>query len=156
MNIETILIPTDFSRNAQQAFEHAYNLARLLHAKLYVLHVQDESTLRTAVAEGLLNDYSTDKELESEVNHLIQARFSTMLAGHSFPEVIVERAAVRGDPDAVIPVYAREIGADLMVVGMRGTGILDKFKNVVLGSVAESLIERSPCPVLLIRHDDTE
>jgi nucleotide-binding universal stress UspA family protein len=153
MKIEKILLPTDFSQNAQLAFNHAYDLARLTGAKLYVLHVQDENTLRMAVAEGLLGDHSTDKELEDEIERLLQFRFSTMLAGHSFPEVAVERLVVRGDADAVIPVYARDIGADLMVVGMRGTGMLDKFKSVVLGSVAESLMEKSPCPILLIRHD---
>jgi nucleotide-binding universal stress UspA family protein len=153
MNIEKILIPTDFSQNAQLAFNHAYELARLAGAKLYVLHVQDENTLRMAVAEGLLGDHSTDKELEDEIERLLDFRFSTMLAGHSFPDVEVERLVVRGDADAVIPGYARDIGADLMVVGMRGTGTLDKFKSVVLGSVAESLIAKSPCPILLIRHD---
>jgi nucleotide-binding universal stress UspA family protein len=153
MKIEKILIPTDFSKNAQLAFNHAYELARLLQAKLYVLHVQDENTLRTAVKESLLNDQSTDKELKSEIDRLIQSRLSTTLAGHAFPEVIVERLSLRGDPDAVIPVYAREIGADLMVVGMRGTGMFNKVKSVVLGSVATRLIEKSPCSILLIRPD---
>lgn len=156
MNLETILIPTDFSQNAQQAFQQAYDLARLVGAKLYVLHVQDENTLRMAVTEGLLGDHSTDKELESEIERLIQYRFSTMLAGHIDADVTVERRVLRGDADAVIPAFAREIGADVMVVGMRGTGLLDKFKSVVLGSVAERLIEKSPCPILLIRHEEAE
>jgi nucleotide-binding universal stress UspA family protein len=153
MKVEKILIPTDFSHNAQLAFDHAYELARLLQAKLYVVHVQDENTLRTAVMEGLLNDHSTDKKLENEVDRLIQSRLSTTLAGHAFPEVIVERLSLRGDPDAVIPAYAREINVDLMVVGMRGTSMIEKVKSVVLGSVAASLIEKSPCPILLIRPD---
>jgi nucleotide-binding universal stress UspA family protein len=156
MNIEKILIPTDFSQNSQLAFNHAYELARLAGAKLYVLHVQDENTLRMAVAEGLLGDHSTDKELEEEIERLLQFRFSTMLAGHSFPEVVVERSVIRGDPDAVIPIYARDIGADIMVVGMRGTGMMDKFKSVVLGSVAERLIEKTPCPILLIRDNQAK
>jgi nucleotide-binding universal stress UspA family protein len=153
MKIEKILIPTDFSQNAQLAFDHAYELARLLQAKLYVVHVQEENTLRTAVIEGLLSDHSTDKGLESEIDRLIQSRLSTTLAGHDFPEVIVVRLSLRGDPDAVIPVYARDIDADLMVVGMRGTGMVEKVKSIVLGSVAASLIEKSPCPILLIRPD---
>jgi nucleotide-binding universal stress UspA family protein len=156
MNIDKILIPTDFSQNAQLAFNHAYELARLTSAKLYVLHVQDESTLRMAVAEGLLNANSTDEELESEIERLIQYRFSTMLAGQAYPDVVVERTVVRGDADAVIPIYAKDIGADILVVGMRGTGLPDTFRSVVLGSVAEGLIERSPCPVLLIRHDQVK
>jgi nucleotide-binding universal stress UspA family protein len=153
MNIRKILVPTDFSENAQLAFNEAYELARLVGATLHVLHVQDENTLRVAVAEGLLNDHSTDQELESEIARLNQLRFSTLLAGHTYPEVKVEQLTLRGDADAVIPGYAREIDADVMIVGMRGTGMMDKLKSVVLGSVAESMIEKSPCPILLIRHD---
>jgi nucleotide-binding universal stress UspA family protein len=153
MKIEKILIPTDFSQNAQLAFDHAYELARLLQAKLYVLHVQNENALRMAITEGLLSDHSIDQELEGEIDRLIQSRLSTTLAGHAFPEVIVECLSLRGDPDAVIPVYARDIHADLMVVGMRGMGMFKKIKSVVLGSVATRLVEKSPCPVLLIRPD---
>ena len=49
MRIERILVPTDFSENSQVAFERAYSLARQLGAKLYVLHIQDGSVLRTAI-----------------------------------------------------------------------------------------------------------
>lgn len=82
MKYKTILVPTDFSPNAQLAFERAYELACQLHAKLYVLHVQDESTLRTAVKEGLLDNFSSDEELQNEVSRLIQMRLSELLAGH--------------------------------------------------------------------------
>lgn len=43
METKTLLVAVDFSENAEAAFEVAYDLARDLHAKLFVLHVQDET-----------------------------------------------------------------------------------------------------------------
>ena len=45
MRTQTILVPIDFSDNAQVAVEKGCELALQLGAKLYLLHVQDESTL---------------------------------------------------------------------------------------------------------------
>ena len=78
-------------------------------------------------------------------------RLSELLAGHCPSEVPVEHLVRRGDADAVIAAYAKEINADLIAVGMRGAGLIENIKTIVLGSVAESLIRKSPCPVLLVR-----
>src|SRR5438093_11767786 len=64
MSIKTILVPTDFSEHAQRAFERACDLAGQVGAKVYLLHVQTESALRTAIKEGLVDGASTDEELK--------------------------------------------------------------------------------------------
>lgn len=153
MRIETILVPTDFSANAQVALEKGWEIARQLHAKLQVLHVQDETTLRTAVKQGLLRADSTDEELQAGVADLIKQRFSASLAGLSTEDVEVERVSRRGDPKFVVIEYAREVKADLVVVGMRGVSAMEKIKAAVLGSVAESVMRKSPCPTVVVRLD---
>jgi nucleotide-binding universal stress UspA family protein len=152
VRIERILVPTDFSENAQVALEAGYDLARQLGARVYVLHVQDETTLRTAVKEGLLRPDSTDQELESEVAEMIEQRLSISIAGLG-SDVTVERVSRRGDPKVVVVEYAREIDADLVVVGMRGTSAMEHVVAAVLGSVAERVTRRSPCPTLVVRLD---
>lgn len=153
MKVETILVPTDFSENAQLAFEHACDLAGQLGARVSLLHVQDESTLRTAIKEGLMRSDSTDEELETGVQQLAEMRFSSMIAGMSGQETPVHRKLLRGDPVTQILEYAEEIRANLIVVGMRGNTPLEKLRSTVLGSVAERLIARSPCPLLVVRLD---
>ncbi len=149
MSYKTILVATDFSENAQRAFERAHDLARQLGAKLYVLHAQDESALRTAIKEGLLREDSTDEQLQQAVAQLTEERFSEMMAGIDPSEVAVEHLARRGDPKKIISEFASEIDADLVVVGRRGTSLID----LVLGSVADSVIRTSPCPVIVVRRD---
>jgi universal stress protein A len=153
MSIKTILVPTDFSQHAQRAFESACDIAEQLGAKVYLLHVQSASALRVAVQEGLLDGASTDEELESAVAQLIEQRFSQVLSGAGHSQLSIERIWRRGEPCATITAYANEIGADLVVVGRRGAGLLEDVKAAVIGSVAESLIRKSPCPVMIVRRE---
>lgn len=153
MSIKSILVPTDFSEHAQRAFESACDLAGQLGAKVYLLHVQSANALRTAVQEGLLDGASTDEELETAVAQLIEQRFSRVLCGPHDSRVSIEQIWRRGEASATITAYAKEIDADLMVVGRRGAGLLEEVRAAVIGSVTESLIRKSPCPVMIVRRE---
>lgn len=154
MAIGAILIATDFSENAQVAFEKAYDLALQLGAKLHVLHVQDESALRVAIREGLLDERQTDDDLSKAVEALNAERFATLLASVDLSSgVAVDAVSRRGDSGKVIAEYARETGSGIVVMGRRGAGVMKDILTAVVGSVAESVIRRSPCPVLLVRRD---
>lgn len=153
MSIKTILVPTDFSEHAQRAFESAGDLASQLGAKLYLLHVQTDSALRTAIKEGLLDGARTDEELLDAVNQLIEERFSQVLCAVNHSQFPIEHTSRRGDPDSVIPAFADEIGADLIVIGRRGTGFMDEVRAAVIGSVTQGVLRKSPCPVLVVRRE---
>ena len=153
MSIKTILVPTDFSEHAQRAFESACDLAAQLGAKLYLLHVQADSALRTAIKEGLLDGARTDEELQDAVSQLIEERFSQTLCAVDHSQTQIEHISRRGDPDSVIPAYAQEIGADLIVIGRRGAGFMNEMRAAVIGSVTEGVLRKSPCPVLVVRRE---
>jgi universal stress protein A len=153
MSINTILVSTDFSENAQVAFEKACELARLTNAQLHVLHVQDESSLRVAIKEGLLDSCDTDEAIRAAVEQLTKERFSEMLAQADCGERDVIRLSRRGDAAGQTLSYAKEIRADLIVIGRHGEGVLSNIISAVLGSVAEVIIRKSPCPVLVVRRD---
>ena len=149
MEIKNILIAIDFSENAEVAFGVAYDLARQLKAKICVLHVQDENTLRTAIREGLLDECANDEELEAAVKKLNEDRLANLLSQADTTQVEIERILRRGDPKAVIVDYAGKVNADLVVVGRRGVSLIDR----VVGHVTDSVIRKSPCPVLVVRRE---
>jgi nucleotide-binding universal stress UspA family protein len=151
--IKTILVATDFSEHSQRAFERAFDLAEQLGAKLCLLYVQTGSVLRTAVKEGLLAVGSTDDEMQEAVSQLIEGRFSQTVCAVDHSQVAIEHATRRGDPDAVIPAFAVEVGAGLIVIGRRGAGFMDEMRAAVIGSVTEAVIRKSPCPVMVVRRD---
>jgi nucleotide-binding universal stress UspA family protein len=151
--IKTILVPTDFSDHAQRALERACDLAAQLGAKLYLLHVQSESSLRTAIKEGLFDVASTDEDVREAVSQLIEDRFSQTLSAADCSQGALEHTTRRGDPDSVISTYAEEIGADLIIMGRHGAGFIDEVRAAVIGSVTEAVIRKSPCPVMLVRRE---
>ena len=153
MPIDTILVATDFSEHSQRAFERACDLAGQLGARVLLLHVRSAGALRTAIKEGLLDGLSTDDELEAAVAQLIEQRFSQMLSQIDRSRISIEEVLRKGQPASTIAAYANEIGADVVVVGRRGAGLVGDVKAAVIGSVAESLVRKSPCPTLIVRRD---
>jgi universal stress protein A len=151
MRITKILVPTDFSENAQVAFQRAFDLARQLKAKHYLLHVQDGSVFQTAVQEGLVGPDSTDEQLQSAVEQLTESRFSEMLAGLDPIDIPIERLTLRGYPKSTIIDYAEEIHAELVVIGRRGLTAMSMITSAVVGSIAEYVLRRSPCPTVVVR-----
>lgn len=149
MYIKTILVPTDFSENARNAFHRSCDLARQTGASIHLLHVQEESTLRTAVKEDLLGDSPDDEAVEAAVNEFNQRRLSEAIDGADHSGIHIESLTRRGDSKVVIIDYAREVHADITVVGRRGMSLIER----VVGSIAESIIRKSPCPVLVVRRD---
>jgi nucleotide-binding universal stress UspA family protein len=65
------------------------------------------------------------------------------------PAVAYEHHVVMGDPATEIIQLARSEGADLIVMGTHGrTGLT----RLMMGSVAEAVVRRAPCPVLTLKH----
>ncbi len=59
----------------------------------------------------------------------------------------------RGAPHREIDSVARERGADLIVIGQAGGRGTQQLRRAHIGSVTQQVIERAPCPVLVVRHD---
>jgi nucleotide-binding universal stress UspA family protein len=58
----------------------------------------------------------------------------------------VEVRVLRGEPKSVLCEFAREIGADALVIGSRGRG---GVKRALLGSVSDFVVRNAPCPVVV-------
>ena len=153
MQIKTILVPTDFSNNAHVAVEKGCELARRLGAKLYLLHAQDQSTLRTAIKKELFDMDATDELLQTRVLKMVEERFSELLASLDHTDLEIHSVSLRGDPKSLVTQYASEINADLVVIGMRGITAASRLVSTVIGSVTEHVMRSSPCPTVVVRLD---
>jgi nucleotide-binding universal stress UspA family protein len=136
--IRTILVPTDFSERAEDAFAVACSLARDYGARLVVAYVKAPPT----VAYGDLGPIVPDPVFTTAD---LQARLATL---HFYdPDIAVEYRLGEGDPGAEIVRLSKDVSADLIVMGTHGrTGL----RRLLLGSVAEAVLRRAPCPVLTI------
>jgi len=136
--IRVILHPTDFSVDSEAALKVARWLARDHGARLIILHV---ATL-DVVLEG---------RASAEVDpHFYRDAIDELRAKVSGPDLKqpVETILTRGFAPEGIVETAKDVGCDLIVMGTHGrTGLT----RLLMGSVAESVLPRANCPVLIIK-----
>jgi nucleotide-binding universal stress UspA family protein len=141
----TILHATDFSENADYAYEFATLIARECSARLIVLyvagaHIDLPQPIHTDV--GLAFDTSMDyKKHDADLKQRLRERFE------SNPDVRVETQLIYAKPADGILAVADEVRCDLIVMGTHGRGGL---LRLLMGSVAESVMRNACCPVLTI------
>ena len=138
--IKTILHPTDFSRPSEYAFQVACSLARDYGAKLFVLHVD-----MPPVTIGEVVSYMEPEEYKER----LWAEFHRLEASEpGIRDLRVETKLVEGSPAKEILRLAREIKPELIVMGTHGrTGL----GRLLMGSVAEEVVRKSPFPVLTVK-----
>jgi nucleotide-binding universal stress UspA family protein len=131
----TVLHPTDFSENSEFAFRVACALARDYKARMVLLHVIPPPMVIYAGGPVPAETWPSVEEVKEKLRKL-EGR-----AHH----VRVESHVMEGDPVDMIVRAAEETGCDVIVMGTHGrTGL----GRLLLGSVAESVIRKAPCPVL--------
>ena len=133
-----ILVPTDFSTASDAALPHAEALAKQKSASLLILHVEE-----TPLAYGGGELYYGLPEPTSE-------RILAMLeqVRPSDPTVAFTHRLTMGDPAGEIVRIAAEEGAEMIVLGTHGRSGMSRM---LMGSVAEAVVRRAPCPVLVYR-----
>jgi nucleotide-binding universal stress UspA family protein len=138
--LQNILAPVDFSPCSQEAFQIARALAQDHHARLIVLHIAEPPPFITPgeLDRALQRPDGYRSELE---NRLRQSYTADSLAGVAY-------RLGDGNPTVEILAVAEEERCDLIVMGTQGRIGLDRM---LLGSVAEKVVRKAPCPVLTVK-----
>lgn len=147
MIVRRILFPTDFSNLSLAAEKSACELADRFGAELHVLHVlHDFFLIMPQTAAALLIPPKALEEVMNSAEAEIQKVPSRPLASGKS----VVRAVRIGATYETITQYAKDNAIDLIVIGTHGrTGL----PHVLLGSVAERVVQHAPCSVLTVRAD---
>jgi len=136
-----ILVPIQFSRRLPGAeLEIAREIARANRAKILLLHVVPLSTAIAADASFAAQYYvEAQKDAELKLRKMAKSRLKNLDV-----EIVVEISS----PATMIVKQAAKLRADLVIIATHGrTGL----KRYLLGSVAEHVVARCPCPLLTIR-----
>jgi nucleotide-binding universal stress UspA family protein len=146
MKLTRILVPIDFSADADAAFRYAIALSKQCHASIHLLHVV-ENPLATGTRSS--ESYTADAaclyirllcDAERWLNHTIP-----VIAG---PPAGVTREVRTGDAAGAMVAVANERLVDLIVMG---TGGGNGVGRLVIGSVAERVVRSALCTVLTVR-----
>lgn len=139
-----ILVATDFSDLSAEAVRYAQSLAATYRAQLLLLHVIDDAPALAFHTMELTTDIVMEDTTRSAEEHLGQ--FVKVHDVHNADGIrLVTR---RGNPHEEICRFAQEEGIDLIVMATHGrTGLA----HVLLGSVAEKVVQHANIPVLTIK-----
>lgn len=148
IQLNRILIPTDFSEFSRPAMDYGCAIAARFESELHLLHVVPDPAMLVpdshafavepmlAQAEAMKED--SDKQLAAMPG-----------GGWDNGRPIVRETRV-GAAFVEIIDYAKTHNVDLIVIGTHGrSGLM----HVLLGSVAERIVRKSPCPVLTVKPE---
>lgn len=136
--IKNILHPTDFSERSESAFRLACSLARDYDAQVLVLHAVPPPVIVYGNGVVPLEPAGYEERIKEKLQKM-QDSVSTAQ---------VKYKMVDGDPVTEILRTAKEAKSDLVVMGTHGwTGL----SRLLMGSVAEGVVRRAPCPVLTVK-----
>lgn len=151
MTFTHVLVAVDGSDHAAHAAEMATDIATRYDAEITLLHVMRPKPLTVSVPPEL-EEYerlehlhiTSASVLRAAGHHILTGAARTCTRGGTKPREVVRT----GDPAKVIAAQAKELGADLVVMGSRG---LSDAKGMLLGSVSHKVISACDSPVLIVR-----
>ena len=147
IKIERIVCAVDFSDSSDYAQRYAVGLAEVFDADLRLVHVIELPFLPTYSLAGVPDLSLPVEQVEESARLRMQEAVDTCRPDHADTEGEVRL----GSAFVEVITYAREIDADLIVVGTHGRTSLT---HMLIGSVAEKIVRKAPCPVLSVKHPD--
>ncbi len=137
---QEIIVPVDFQQHTQKLVDFAIDVAKRINAKLTVIHVLEIVTPYYDYSPESLKKF--DEKLLAHVENKMEVlieKCNTSIPGS-------KGKILRGDVIESIVNYGRDSKADLIIMGTHGAKGIEK---ILLGSVAERVLKRSSCPVLM-------
>lgn len=154
---KNILVATDFSECSRRALRDAVALASQFGGHVTLVHVTptpaglmlSDATILVRGADAGRQAMQMADYLEQKTKALLAADLAALAADAALADaltsVTVTTRALFGEPVKEVTRLAAALGADLLVVGTHGRS---GWRHMVLGSVAERLIQASTIPVL--------
>jgi len=154
--MKTILAGYDGTPSAERALTRVAELAKAFDSKVVVVSVAPPEPLPTVGAFGLMPYYypRTSEELAVRADEgLWQQHRERVQAFFAGAGIAVEFAGVVGQPAELIVGLAEQQHADLIVVGTREPGFVERLLG---GSVSQDVARRAHCDVLIVHPPDED
>jgi nucleotide-binding universal stress UspA family protein len=146
MELKSILCPIDFSDFSGAAYQHALSLAEYYKARIVALHVVELWKYPFADYAAQEADYAKFSTMMNQGGEIQLHRFTEQYSsGRLQPELVVDQ----GNAPRCILAFAQKENIEGIVMGTHGRS---GFDRLVLGSSADRVIRKAPCPVLVVSN----
>jgi nucleotide-binding universal stress UspA family protein len=150
IDLKRVVVATDFGKTSAAALRYGVEVAATFGASLHALHVITEPLHATwasyAPGATFLGAVERFKAAASD-------RLESLVPAEDLAAGRAVLATTWGDASDEILEYASDHDVDLIVCGTHGGC---RWDHSAMGSVAESLVRRAPCPVLTVHHPEHE
>jgi len=142
--IDRIMVPIDFSTHSQTALAYAEKIARVYNAQLQLVHVVEDRVHPSFYLTGKQSIFEFMPEIKSRSEQQIEK----MCRQANCSDVPSDIFIIEGMASRDLIKFAEENQTDLIVISTHGLSGIEHF---FLGSIAEKVVRRSPCPVFTVK-----
>jgi nucleotide-binding universal stress UspA family protein len=140
--LQQILVATDFGDASGAALEYGRAFARRFGASLHLLHVMENTFLRPVPVDPY--------QMKAAIMQRLTERLTDEDRTSRHATAVLETS---DNAAKEIVEYAKGHNIDLIVMGTHGRNAVERL---LVGSVAETVVRKAPCPVLTVRHPEHE
>lgn len=144
MLFKNILVPYDLSKYANHAFKVALDMAKKYDSKITVLTSLEGDAWHHKYYDSRADDELIKKQKKAALQYIAKLEDAANKAQVTFKFQIIKSSSTVN----TIVTFARSRKHDLIVMGSHGRTGLDK---IILGSVANGVVQKSKCPVLVVK-----
>jgi nucleotide-binding universal stress UspA family protein len=147
-SVHSIVVGMDFSPSSNRAVAFSSSLAKGLNAEVIAVFVKDVDDLAIAIRENISPVHIRHKQLlAKDVANYIHKKFQSISKTYGKNFTRIRLIVENGEPWRAILRVARRVKTPIILVGTRSRS---PVKNLLLGSTARKLIEKSSYPVMVI------
>ena len=143
LTVKRILVPVDFSECSQEGLRYAIGFANQFGARIMLLHATYLGYIYSSEGTPLYDV----RGLQNAARENAERQMQKFVRAAKFGRVKYETAFTDGSPALDICAFAKQHDIDLIVNSKHG---LTGFEHVLIGSIAEKVLRRAPCSVLVV------
>jgi len=144
--IHAILCPVDFSDASRKAVQYAKEFAWSMGSRVHLLNVVEPRPMAVDITMNYI-------PLEEDLQHAAKEDLQLVLQEFQQAGLKVDSSIEIGNPADVILDKSRELDVNLVIMGSHGKKGLSRL---IMGSVAETVVRKANCPVLIVKAEEKE
>ncbi len=142
-DVRNVVVGVDGSDQSRHAARVGADIARKNGATLHMVTI-----VRPPEGWwGIVGSPPTPSALSRSLTEAQREILDSVVADLDLSDLEVVQIEDVGDPARMLLDYAEQVDADVMIIGRRGAGLIER---IMLGSVANRLVHDAPCPVMLV------
>ncbi len=146
--MKKILVPTDFTEEADNALAAAYSLAKKSEAEILLLHVIEDPHMNLMKITGETHEDPMERLFVLKLIEKTKEKLNTIINDEKYKDINISYKLEIDNPFVAISEAIAKYESSLVIMGTKGsTGL----KELLVGSVADKVVRYASCPVITVK-----